>query len=281
MGIRSLFFLLQITGIIIVELGLFTDHTIELKNLSAIRMTSILSAILFILIQIAFFIRMSTENENEIIEALRTTNKTLESTIEEKDVLLKEVHHRVKNNLQLITSLLRLQAKSVDDEKLNQHFKDATSRIKSIALLHEKIYKQDSLAKIDFEEYIRTIGKEMICSYSNSMKITLVIQSDLKKENNNSLIPLALIFNELLSNSLKHGLKNRKEATIAISIKKEGNGKYVLNYEDGGEWVPPRVEESFGMELIQTLTEQLSGELDLSLHANSPKFKITFLLNSE
>ena len=280
-GYALFFFLLQITGIIIVELGLFTDHSIELKNLSAIRMTSLLSAILFILIQITFFIRMSNENENEIIEELRNSNKKLASTIEEKDVLLKEVHHRVKNNLQLISSLLRLQAKSVDDEKLYQHFKEATSRIKSIALLHEKIYKQDSLARIDFEEYIRTIGKETICSYSNSKKITLTIQSDLKKENNNSLIPLALIFNELLSNSLKHGLKNRKEATITISIKQKGIREYVLNYEDGGDWVPPSVEESFGMELIQTLTEQLSGELHITLLENSPKFRITFRLDAE
>lgn len=277
----ALFFLIaQLTGIIIVELDIFTEHSIALDNLEQIRITSLMSAVIFVIIQIAFFVRMSNANENEIIEELRASNSILKSTNEEKSLLLKEVHHRVKNNLQLITSLLRLQANNIKDEKLDLQFGEATSRIKSIALLHEKIYKQDSLAKIDFEEYIRTIGEDMIQSYSPEKKITLNIQSELKKENNEALIPLALIFNELLSNSLKHGLKNRDEATISISIKKGDTTEYELNYEDGGEWVEPKTEESFGMELIETLTEQLSGALEMTHVENSPKFKITFNLNA-
>ena len=176
--------------------------------------------------------------------------------------------------------MLRLQAKNIKDEKLDLQFGEATSRIKSIALLHEKIYKQDSLAKIDFEEYILTIGEDMIHSYSPEKQIALKIQSELKKENNEALIPLALIFNELLSNSLKHGLKSCDEATISISIEKGQSAEYELNYEDGGEWVAPLSEESFGMELIETLTEQLSGKLQMTLVEDSPKFKITFNLDA-
>ncbi|MFT6500611.1 MAG: two-component sensor histidine kinase [Crocinitomicaceae bacterium] len=279
-GYALFFLIVQLTGIIVVELDIFTEHSIALDNLEQIRITSLVSAVIFIIIQIAFFIRMSNANENEIIEELRASNTILKSTNEEKSLLLKEVHHRVKNNLQLITSLLRLQANNIKDEKLDLQFGEATSRIKSIALLHEKIYKQDSLAKIDFEEYIRTIGEDMIHSYSPEKQIVLSIQSELQKENNEALIPLALIFNELLSNSLKHGLKNRSEATISISIKKGENTDYELNYGDTGEWVAPKTEESFGMELIETLTEQLSGEIQMSLVENSPIFKITFNLNT-
>jgi two-component sensor histidine kinase len=274
------FFCAQIAGIILVELKVFNVTRIEIDNLEQTRLTSLIFFIIFILLEIVFFIRLTTDTENEIIEELRASNTILKSTSEEKSLLLKEVHHRVKNNLQLITSLLRLQANNIKDEKLDLQFGEATSRIKSIALLHEKIYKQDSLAKIDFEEYIRTIGEDMIQSYSPEKQIVLSIQSELQKENNEALIPLALIFNELLSNSLKHGLKNRSEATISISIKKGENTDYELNYGDTGEWVAPKTEESFGMELIETLTEQLSGELQMSLVENSPLFKITFNLNS-
>lgn len=189
---------------------------------------------------------------------LRTKNQEVQLQNEEKSVMLREIHHRVKNNLQVISSLLRLQAREAKDDKTIELFKDSTNRVVAMALIHEKMYQTKDLAKINLEEYLRTLLNDLIDSYSIQIPIKADIHSNVEMISNQSLVPLALLFNELVSNTLKHAFSEKDEGTIKIDIDRE-NGKIVLSYWDNGIWREKQKETSFGLELIESLTEQLDG----------------------
>jgi two-component system, sensor histidine kinase PdtaS len=277
-GYLIFFVLLEVAGIIFIELRTFQVSYTNPDTLIANRIIIVVGTMIFVLAETVYFVHLSNSNEQSYVQNLLKTNKDLTSTNQEKNVLLREVHHRVKNNLQLISSLLRIQAEKSNNVDVQTHFIDATNRIKSISLLHEKVYQNESFAKIDLKEYVDSIGEEMVTSLCPEKNIKFNIESELIEVQNDSLVPLALIFNELVSNSLKHGLSNVESAEIQISIQSTGKGSYVLEYKDGGQWVEPSNNDTFGMELIQSLSEQLSGGFELNINDNSPEFKITFSL---
>lgn len=189
---------------------------------------------------------------------LQAKKTEVESQSEEKTVMLREIHHRVKNNLQVITSLLRLQSRETDDPKTLELFKDSTNRVIAMALIHEKMYQTKDLAKINLEDYLRTLLTDLIDSYAIEIPIESDIRSNVEMISNKSLVPLALLFNELVSNSLKHGFNNKTEGKIKIDIFRD-KGKIVLSYWDDGIWREKQKETSFGLELIESLTEQMDG----------------------
>jgi len=172
--------------------------------------------------------------------------------------LLKEIHHRVKNNLQLISSLLRLQAADIGDEKVESHFNEAVDRIKSMSLIHEKMYQQDELAKLDLQEYLEALVNEILASHSSNKSISINVHSELTQVNIKNIVPIALLFNELIINSLKHAFTNHDKGEINISVIKNENG-FLISYADNGTWVEPTKASSFGFELIDTLCQQLDG----------------------
>lgn len=209
------------------------------------------------------FIKETNYASNQYIKTnfeLNQTNKVVSKQNDEKTVMLKEIHHRVKNNLQIITSLLRLQSRELDDPKTIQHFKDATNRIVAMALIHDKMYQSESLSKINLPNYLNELIKELIQSYSIDIPINKTIQSDIQLISPKSLVSIALIFNELVSNSLKHAFKTIKNGHIEIKIISD-NQTVVITYKDNGVWLEKQKAYSFGVELIETLTEQLDGEL--------------------
>ncbi|MBK9591543.1 MAG: sensor histidine kinase [Crocinitomicaceae bacterium] len=183
----------------------------------------------------------------------------MEAQSEEKTVMLREIHHRVKNNLQVITSLLRLQSRESNDPKTLELFKDSTNRVIAMALIHEKMYQTKDLAKINLEDYLRTLLTDLIDSYAVEIPIESDIHSNVEMISNKSLVPLALLFNELVSNSLKHGFNDKKDGKIKIDIFRD-KGKIVLSYWDNGVWREKQKETSFGLELIESLTEQMDGK---------------------
>jgi len=277
-GYLLFFVLIEIGGIVLIELRTFQVIFVNPDTLIRDRIIIVAGTMIFVLCETIYFVHLSNSNEQSYVQNLLKTNKDLTSTNQEKSVLLREVHHRVKNNLQLISSLLRIQAEKSENKDVRNHFIDATNRIKSISLLHEKVYQNESFAKINLKEYVDSIGEEMVLSLCPEKDIKFSIESDLIQIENDSLVPLALIFNELVSNSLKHGLVNLESAEINISIQSTDSGAYELKYKDGGQWIEPSSKETFGMELIQSLSEQLSGGFELKIIDNSPEFKITFSL---
>ncbi|MBK9192832.1 MAG: sensor histidine kinase [Crocinitomicaceae bacterium] len=176
--------------------------------------------------------------------------------------MLKEIHHRVKNNLQVITSLLRLQSREIEDEKTKAQFQDAVQRIIAMSLIHEKIYQNENLSKIDLKDYLDTLAADLIHTYADNIKITLDINSALDRLGNNTLVPVALIFNELISNSLKHAFNDLDHGHIKVELFPREKNMFELMYKDNGKWSEPVKEGSFGLELIETLTEQLDGKVE-------------------
>lgn len=205
--------------------------------------------------------QLAEENYLKTNSALTEKNKEVIQKNEEKTVMLKEIHHRVKNNLQVITSLLRLQSKDARDQRTIEMFKDSTNRVVAMALIHEKMYQNKDLAKINLEDYLKTLLKDLIDSYSVSIPIETTIKSDLELISNRSLVPLALLFNELASNSLKHAFVEMQNGNIEISVLKK-NGKILIRYADNGKWRDKQKESSFGLELIESLAEQLDGSIE-------------------
>jgi len=202
-------------------------------------------------------------------------NAELSFINEEKTVMLKEIHHRVKNNLQVVTSLLRLQANEIEDQKTRFHLTDSVNRVSAMAMIHEKMYQSENLTKIDLKVYLKSLIDDLITSYANKVKINITIESDLNRVEPKSLVPLALIFNELVSNSIKHAFKGRSKGAIVIRTIKNLDGSIQINYHDDGEWIGPQKEGSFGLEMIETFTEQLDGKMERKIE-NGTSYMFSF-----
>ncbi len=190
----------------------------------------------------------------------------IKTSLHEKEVLLKEIHHRVKNNMQVITSLLNLQSRTIRDEQALSVFKDSQNRVKSMALIHETLYQSKDLSRIDFAEYLQKLVAHVSRSYR--------IRPEAVKINTNvddvSLpidiaVPCGLIINELASNSLKYAFPADMKGEVNITFER-ADGRYVLRVSDTGVGLPsdfdPEKGKSLGMKLVRMLTEQLCGELE-------------------
>lgn len=213
------------------------------------------------------------------ITAGKTMQKLIETSLKEKDVLLKEIHHRVKNNLQIIISLLNLQTGYIKDEVTLKAVKDGQSRVRSMALVHEKFYQSDELSEIDFAEYIEKLCHFIYQSYGDKTdRIHLQISGDKIGLDMDTAMPCGLLVNEIVSNSYKYAFPNQEKGTIQIDFKKNDN-KIILFIQDNGVGFPEEYDleksESLGMQLIQALTSQLDGDLVVS-RENGTSFKISF-----
>ncbi|MEQ9234287.1 two-component regulator propeller domain-containing protein [Coleofasciculus sp. E2-BRE-01] len=192
----------------------------------------------------------------------------LQTSLREKIVLLKEVHHRVKNNLQIISSLLDLQSQTLTDPQVLDIFQQSANRVKSMALIHNQLYQYTSLEKIDFAEYIDTLATYLFQSYGvNRSLIKLQIDVEPISLNLDTAIPCGLLLNELLSNALKYAFPESRPGVITIKLKSECDRRLTLTVQDNGIGLPegfePENPKTLGFQLIQALTEQLEGELDI------------------
>jgi len=193
---------------------------------------------------------------------------------EEKTIMLKEIHHRVKNNLQVITSLLRLQMHELDSDTEAAKFRDSINRVMTMALIHDKMYQTEELSRIKLEDYFRGLSEDLMSSYQVDFKVDLTFEFSIEKIGLKSIVPLALIYNELFSNSLKHAFDVVEHPRINVSLSKHSEDYFRFIYEDNGNWKPSKKDaSSFGSELIESLTGQLDGEIEFS---DQPKTKYTF-----
>lgn len=195
----------------------------------------------------------------------------IRSSLREKEVLLKEVHHRVKNNLQIIVSLLSLQSGNVKDPELVKQFNEAEDRIRTMAAIHEELYKSGNYADIDFENYIRTLVEGLISGYLHlTTEVGLSLNMESAPLGINQAVPLGLIINEIITNSLKHAFPagRTEAAAISISLVRDDRDTIRLVVRDNGIGIPDGIDldstDSFGMTLIRILVQQLRGRISLS-----------------
>ena len=203
----------------------------------------------------------------------------INASLDEKEVLLKEINHRVKNNLQIISSLLNLQSRDIQDEQALRSFQVSQDRIRTMAMMHEKLYQSDDLARIDFGEYIKSLATDLGSSYGLGLR-----DIDLKIDVENILlgvdtaIPCGVIVNELVANSLKHAFTGDRSGEIAISFW-EVDGQYTMVFKDDGVGLPEDLDishpSSLGLTIVNALTSQLGGTIGLGCNGGS-EIIITF-----
>lgn len=204
----------------------------------------------------------------------------LRASLKEKEVLLKEIHHRVKNNLQVISSLLKLQAGYIDDENVQSLFTESYNRVRSMALIHEKLYQTSNLAKIEAGDYIRNLVDNLFRSYNiSTQKIDLCLKVDKILLDVDTAVPCGLIINEIVSNALKYAFTHQKCGEISIHFIKKDSDYLLLSIKDNGTGLPPdfnlEESESLGLQLVVNLTEQLEGTLTYGSNGGTC-FKILF-----
>jgi PAS domain S-box-containing protein len=206
----------------------------------------------------------------------------IKASLQEKEVLLREIHHRVKNNMQVISSLLALQAGYTDDVDANQMFRESQNRIRSMALVHELLYQSKDLAKIDFVEYVHKLTRHLLHSYLiDSKRIELDIISGPVYLEIDTAIPCGLIINELISNSLKHAFPDNRQGTLRVELRTEGNGLHTIIVRDDGVGLPKGLNvhqtETLGLQLVTSLAGQLNATIGLhSFHGTT--FEIRFAI---
>ncbi len=201
---------------------------------------------------------------------LEHTNKELRETMlskEEKEVMIKEIHHRVKNNLQIVKSLIRFQMDQVKDARTAELFNECVNRVSAMALVHEQTYLSKDLANIDVNTYLTHLTRDLCYAYTIDIKLNLDTRINIPTLSVDTLIPLGLIINEVISNSLKYAFKGRKEGTIIVHIDGDEEGGMHLRIGDDGVGLPDRSKwerpNSLGMDLIHTLAGQLGTAVEL------------------
>lgn len=220
--------------------------------------------------------------EAKVRLARKQAEEQIKASLREKEVLLKEIHHRVKNNLQIVSSLLNLQAEYLKDKQAIEIFKNSHNRIETMALIHEKLYESDDFAKINFADYIRELVTNLFSAYtfdSNTIALKLNIEEIFLDID--TAVPCGLIVNELVSNSLKYAFPDG-DGEICVELHLITDNKIVLKVSDNGIGISEKFSlentKSLGLQLVAALTNQLKGDLELNRNSGV-EFKLTFALS--
>jgi PAS domain S-box-containing protein len=209
----------------------------------------------------------------------KMTENKLKTSIKEKDTLLREIHHRVKNNLQIISSLLNLQSRYIKDSEALDVFTESQNRVRSMAIVHEKLYKSDNISKIDFAEYINDLASNLFYNYNiEPNKLTINTNIENIFFDVDTSIPCGLIVNELLTNCVKHAFPGDKTGHINIDVE-NNEGNYTLNVSDDGVGFPETIDykntDTLGLQLVTNLVNQLNGTIEIK-NNDGTNIKIKF-----
>jgi len=208
-------------------------------------------------------------------QSIKKRNVIIKNTLAEKDLLLREIHHRVKNNLQFVSSLLNLQSKNIKDEKVAKAITEGKARVRSMALIHQDLYQKDNLLGVSVRSYLDKLCNELFNTYNvtgNAIELNLEIEDiDLDVE---TLVPLGLIINELMTNSIKYAFPENQSGKIDVALYEE-NKSLVLKIIDNGigvDFEKVKESKSFGHFLVSMLSKQLKGEMDVSPNKRSNRY---------
>jgi len=211
---------------------------------------------------------------SEDITKRKQSDAALKASLAEKEVLLKEIYHRVKNNLEVISSLLYLQSAAIEDKQMIELFKESENRVRSMGMIHEKLYQSDDLARIDYSEYIHELVNNLMQSYAGRPRAVIFkVNTRNVSLGLDTAIPCGLIINELVTNAMKYAFPEEvpgtdKEAEICIAMSKEDDDGYLLCVSDNGIGFPHEIDlqntESLGIQIVRTLVHQLDGTIRIS-----------------
>jgi two-component sensor histidine kinase len=223
---------------------------------------------------------MDLTEHKRVETALRDSEEHLKTSLGEKDVLLKEIHHRVKNNMQVISSLVDLQADEVGDAALRGIFQDVVNRVRSMAMVHEKLYQSGDLARVEFADYTETLLGYLwraLKGAASGIQLDLDLAPVFLPVN--LAVPCGLVLNELFSNALKHAFNGRESGRVTVSLQEDADGKVQLEVRDDGIGLPPGLDSqkagSLGLRLVQMLARQLKATVAVKSDSGTV-FTITF-----
>lgn len=214
------------------------------------------------------------------ITEMKKYENVIESSLKQKEALLREIHHRVKNNLQIISSLVKLESAHLTSPEMKSIFAESQNRIKTMALIHEKLYHAEDMSVIEFYDYVKNLIYNLYTTYSvQTDKIVPVISFRSVYLDIDTAIPCGLIINEVISNSLKYAFPDGKKGRIYINLTESEPGQYLLTIGDDGIGMPTDINldnaKTLGLKLIKILSEQLSGKANMTSN-NGTEFRITF-----
>ena len=216
---------------------------------------------------------------NRMVAERMKAEEKIHNSLKEKEVLLKEIHHRVKNNMAVISSLLSLQSNYIDDEKSLSLFRESQGRIRSMALVHEKLYQSEDFAHIDVRDYVSSLVRNVKSSFMGIKEVSTDINVEAMDLDIDNLIPCGLIINELLTNAYKHAFDGTDSPEISISMAKVDEDNVCLEIRDNGNKLPEGFDISrskgLGLKLVRALATQLDGKLEVT-GDNGTTFRLTF-----
>ena len=228
----------------------------------------ILWGVIIIVAQLAWLFYSRARNKQRMNAALREKNQVIQHSLDEKEVLLREIHHRVQNNLQFVSSLLNLQARRIKDQKTVDVLKECKLRIQSMALIHQKLYQEERLNGINIHNYTSKLLESLVNTYNVDLSaVNTRLEVDDILLNINTAIPIGLILNELITNAFKYAFDGSKQGELLIEIKKEGAG-LIMKVNDNGPGLPPDFDSdkqsSFGLKLVSSLSKKLHADLSFN-----------------
>jgi PAS domain S-box-containing protein len=206
--------------------------------------------------------------------------QSLRQSLNDKDILMKEIHHRVKNNMTVIQSLLSLQLHDVSDEKSRSYFKDAQNRVKSMSMIHERLSRSEELSKMDLSEFINSLSNHLFQSSGlNPSKVNLDVNIPEITIDVETMLPCGLIINELVSNAFKYAFPDDRAGVVTIGLLVEKDNEITLSVKDNGVGIPDDLNiyetKSLGLQIVSALTNQIQGDLEL-VKGNGTEIRITF-----
>jgi two-component sensor histidine kinase len=218
-------------------------------------------------------------------QRVRERTAELAATLKEREIMLLEIHHRVKNNLQVITSLINMQVREVKDDFSRKALQECQARIQTIALIHEKLYQSKDYSRVPFSEYAKTLATNIFHAAGISpTSIALNLEIEPLSLAVDKAIPCGLLLNELITNALKHAFPNARRGTVRVELRKAGDLEIVLAVGDDGIGLSahfdPAQSNSLGVQLVTTLVEQLDGRLEIT-RAGGTTFSVIFPVEAQ
>ena len=259
------------------------QQQIELQQSEAAQkaqQTTMLLSLLLAVVLVAVVLWILFRNKSRSNAQLARQNEKIEQQNEQKEILLKEIHHRVKNNLQVISSLLSLQSNNIEDQTALSAVKEGQNRVKSIALIHQKLYQHEDISRVDFHEYVTELIYHLRSTFQTDSEVDIEVETHDLTLDIDTAVPLGLIVNELVSNSFKYAFQDIDEGKIIIELKGMENDqdRLHLSVADDGVGIPHGIDientESLGLKLVRMLSSQLDGEMTYA-NGKGSRFDIT------